>query len=303
MSIDVSNQQIGLALAYYRQLAPTGDNSGVIDSATTLLTPLPPLPYMSTKTCHPSYAFLRRSQLDATTSNSLRREERTLEIANQLAQLAKQREVNGILVRWPGDLGGVVCGSAFNEGGGVAKNREEADHLLISLKDDETSSRDPPLEHGDGSMGYLRGRILYLLDKCCSGHGHDETIALTESLLVEGVRPFTLWDTSNSEQNWVLHQQHHNNAHSDVVSISSSVNRVDKYGNSFSEMDSWGRSAIFGNKPPLQHQREGRFRYSSKQPIYGYRVSSEFSSSQFSSGNFSRPHRDDFDTFKTERRT
>jgi hypothetical protein len=307
LSIDVSNQQIGLALAYYRQQAPAHEtNSHAYDvennnnnsdvnsnSATTLLTPLPPIPYMSNKPYHPSYAFLHRPEMDTKTAaatNPLRRKERTTEVANQLAHLAKQREVNGILIRWPGDLGGFVCGSTTKEG--VNKNREE-DQLLLSLEDGGESISnalaDTVHEHGDGSKGYLRGRILYVLDSCCSSHGHNETRVSSEPLLMEGVRPFALWDTSNSEQNWVLNQQHKR--------TSTFVNRVDKYGNSFTETDSWGRSAIFGNRPPKPTQ--GQFRYSSKQLHYGYRVSSEFGSSNGASEKPSRtPHRDNFDSFQ-----
>jgi len=288
-------------LAYYRQQAPAHETNSHADdaennnnsdvnsnSATTLLTPLPPIPYMSNKPYHPSYAFLHRPEFK-TTTNSLRRKERTLEIANQLAQLAKQREVNGILIRWPGDLGGFVCGSTSK--GEVNKNREE-DQLLLSLEDGgesmNTALADTAHKHGDGSMGYLRGRILYVLDSCCSSHGHNETRVSSEPLLMEGVRPFALWDTSNSEQNWVLNQQHKSTTY---------VNRVDKYGNSFTEMDSFGRSAIFGNRPPKPTQ--GQFRYSSKQLHYGYRVSSEFGSSISASENPSRsPHRDNFDIFQ-----
>ena len=214
MSIDISNQQIGLALAYYRQQTPASEemksevdesenNSGFSNSATTLLTCLPPLPYMSNKPYHSSYAFLHRpdDNID-TTTNSMRREERTVEVANQLAHLAKQREVNGILIRWPGDLGGVVCDSKAKEEK-ARNNRDESDELLLSLDYDEQNSdssishEGASYEHGDGSMGYLRGRILYVLDSCCNSHGHNETKVSSDPLLMEGVRPFALWDTSN----------------------------------------------------------------------------------------------------------
>jgi len=307
LCIDITNQQIGLSLAYYRQQIPAHDETdsnaennnnseSVSNNATTLITPLPPIPYMSNKPYHPSYAFLHRPELDkqqATTS--LRRKERTLEIANQLAHLAKQREVNGILIRWPGDLGGFVCGSTTSKEE-VSKTREE-DQLLLSLEDDGRRSSSSNIgqagtvhEHGDGSMGYLRGRILYVLDSCCNSHGHNETKVSSEPLLMEGARPFALWDTSNSEQDWVLDPQH--------KSTPSSTNRVDKYGNSFTETDSWGRSAIFGNNPPKPTQ--GQFRYSSKQLHYGYRVSCEFGSSKAASEKLpSRaPHRDNFDSFQ-----
>lgn len=314
MSIDVTNQQIGLALAYYRQQAPAQEtnshssddaedngnaNSSVSNSAaTTLLTPLPPIPYMSNKPYHPSYAFLHRPEIDTKTAatNSLRRKERTLEIANQLAHLAKQREVNGILVRWPGDMGGFVCGASSK--GEVSKNREE-DQLMLSLEDDgrSSSSNIAPAdntvpEHGDGSMGYLRGRILHVLDSCCSSHGHNKTKVSSEPLLMEGVRPFALWDTSYTEQEWVLNPQQHNSA------FTSYMNRVDKYGNSFTETDAFGRSAVFGNRPPKPTQ--GQFRYSSKQLHHGYRVSSEFGSLKTASSEkpSRRLHRDNFDSFQ-----
>jgi len=312
LSIDISNQQIGLALAYYRQQTPASEemksevdesennSGGFSNSATTLLTCLPPLPYMSNKPYHSSYAFLHRpdNNID-TTTNSMRREERTVEVANHLAHLAKQREVNGILIRWPGDLGGVVCDSEAKEEK-ARNNRDESDELLLSLDYDEQNSdssishEGSSYEHGDGSMGYLRGRILYVLDSCCNSHGHNETKVSSDPLLMEGVRPFALWDTSNSELNWVKHQHRNNDDNSWSV-----MNRSDKFGNSFTEMDAWGRSAIFGNKPPLQHQRKGCFRYSSKELHYGYRVSSEFGSSKAASGNYYRPHhQDDFDTFQ-----
>ena len=260
------------------------------NSATTLLTCLPPLPYMSNKPYHSSYAFLHRPD---TTTNSMRREDRTIEVANQLAHLAKQREVNGILIRWPGDLGGVVCESKAKEER-ARNSRDESDELLLSLdydkqkSDSSISHEGASHEHGDGSMGYLRGRILYVLDSCCNSHVHNETKISSDPLLMEGVRPFALWDTSNSELNWVKGDK-----------SSSVMNRSDKFGNSFTEMDAFGRSAIFGNNPPLQHQRKGCFRYSSKELHYGYRVSSEFGSSKAASGNYYRPHhQDDFDTFQ-----
>mmetsp|Transcript_1184 Transcript_1184/g.1958 ORF Transcript_1184/g.1958 Transcript_1184/m.1958 type:complete len:458 (-) Transcript_1184:38-1411(-) len=307
LCIDITNQQIGLSLAYYRQQIPAHDDTdsnaennnnseSVSNNATTLITPLPPIPYMSNKPYHPSYAFLHRPELDkqqATTS--LRRKERTLEIANQLAHLAKQREVNDILIRWPGDLGGFVCGSSTSKEE-LSKTREE-DQLLLSLEDDGRRSSSSNIgqtgtvhEHGDGSMGYLRGRILFVLDSCCNSHGHNETKVSSEPLLMEGARPFALWDTSNSEQDWVLDPQH--------KSTPSSTNRVDKYGNSFTETDSWGRSAIFGNNPPKPTQ--GQFRYSSKQLHYGYRVSCEFGSSKAASEKppSRAPHRDNFDSFQ-----
>lgn len=300
LCIDVTNQQIGLSLAYYRQQVPAPDETnsnaennnseGGSNSATTLITPLPPIPYMSNKPYHPSYAFLHRPEDKQQATTSLRRKERTLEIANQLAHLAKQREINGILIRWPGDLGGFVCNSTTTKEE-VSKNREE-DQLLLSLENSSSTNStqsDRVHEHGDGSMGYLRGRILFVLDSCCNSHGHNETKVCSEPLLKEGVRPFALWDTSNSEQEWVLGQQRD--------SATSSTKRVDKYGNSFTETDSWGRSAIFGNRPPKPTQ--GQFRYSSKQLHYGYRVSCEFGSSNADSTQVSRaPHRDNFDSFQ-----
>jgi len=305
LCIDVTNQQIGLSLAYYRQQVPAPDESssdaenknseGGSNSATALITPLPPIPYMSNKPYHPSYAFLHRpDELDkqqATTS--LRRKERTLEIANQLAHLAKQREINGILIRWPGDLGGFVCNSTTSAKEEVSPKNREEDQLLLSLENSSSTNSaqsDTVHEHGDGSMGYLRGRILFVLDSCCNSHGHNETKVSSEPLLKEGVRPFALWDTSNSEQEWVLGQQRN--------SKTSSTKRVDKYGNSFTETDSWGRSAIFGNRPPKPTQ--GQFRYSSKQLHYGYRVSCEFGSSNADSIQppTHAPHRDNFDSFQ-----
>ena len=302
LAIDVTNQQIGLALAYYRQQAldheetnsDLGDNNDSA-TATTLITPLPPIPYMSNKPYHPSYAFLHRPNLKDQGTKSLQRKERTLEIAYQLAQLAKQREVNGILIRWPGDLGGFVCSSTASPEE-VFKNREE-DQMLLSLETDGTidsinnRQADTVQKHAaDGSMGYLRGRILYVLDCCCDSNGHNESKVSPEPLLMEGLRPFALWDTSDSEHEWVLNQKHQ--------ATPSTANRVDKYGNSFTETDSWGRSAIYGNRPPKPTQ--GQFRYSSKQLHYGYRVSSEFGSSSSSAVETpSRsPLQDNFDSFQ-----
>lgn len=63
MSVDISNHQIGIACAYRRhqppatRLQPDDDGMFPASSATTI-TPLPPLPYLSSEAYHASYAFL-----------------------------------------------------------------------------------------------------------------------------------------------------------------------------------------------------------------------------------------------------
>ena len=121
MAIDIANHHIGIALAYYRQLKASAqqeldhstetestsrENDMNMDSdsnnhvaVTTSITALPPIPYMSSDPYHPSYAFLHHHLPGV---RNLDRVDRTMEVADQLAQLAIDRKVKGILVRWPG---------------------------------------------------------------------------------------------------------------------------------------------------------------------------------------------------------
>eukprot|EP00578_Thalassiosira_sp_NH16_P011819 CAMPEP_0181104462 /NCGR_PEP_ID=MMETSP1071-20121207/15446_1 /TAXON_ID=35127 /ORGANISM="Thalassiosira sp., Strain NH16" /LENGTH=429 /DNA_ID=CAMNT_0023187673 /DNA_START=387 /DNA_END=1676 /DNA_ORIENTATION=- len=277
MAVDICNDHIGIALAYYRQNqeAPqqTSKNENWTDfssaATTTSLTALPPIPYMSSDPYHPSYAFLHHHRPEtANMIQSLDRVERTTEVADQLAQLAIDRKVNGILVRWPGDLASTVSVASPN----IESRREiEEGHLLSHADANRGHAGGVGNVKPDGSMGYMRGRILYVLDACCTSHGHNQNNVHSEPLLTEGVRPFALYDTSLSERNWIAYQQQ--NKHSKAVHPMI-PNRFDKYGNSLTGMDLFGRAAIFGNQPP--RPQHGKFRYSSKQQYFGYRVSNQF---------------------------
>lgn len=252
MSIDISNHQIGIALAYHRhqtlpQDTDTNENGPETNNVaiTTSLTALPPIPYMSNDPYHPSYAFLHHHRPETkNTIRSLDRVERTIEVADQLAQLAIDRKVKGILVRWPGDLASAVSG-----GGSHTESSRDAEEgqLLFHVDANRKNNSMVGNAKSDGSMGYMRGRILYVLDVACSSHGHNKSSVPSEPLLKEGLRPFALFDTSVSEQNWIAYQQqsnHYKPAHPQLPK------KQDKYGNSHTEMDPWGRAAIFGNQPP-----------------------------------------------------
>ncbi|KAL7542847.1 hypothetical protein ACHAXR_012945 [Thalassiosira sp. AJA248-18] len=286
MAIDITNHQIGIALAYHRQQSLPNDasykNRDGTESAhkgndmsnnnasiSTSLTALPPIPYMSRDPYHPSYAFLHHHRHEDGMRN-LDRVQRTVEVADQLAQLAHERKVKGILVRWPGDLASAVSSGRTNE---ESMREVEEDESLFPAEPNRRNGGGAGVRNAksDGSMGYMRGRILYLLDKCCTSHGHDKEHVSSEPLLMEGSRPFVLWDTSRSEQNWISYQQRNKHSKHARPMI---PKRQDKYGNSLTEMDPWGRAAVFGNQPP--EPMHGRFYYSSKQQYFGYRVSSQF---------------------------
>ena len=283
MAIDITNNCIGIALAYHRQhdipnrevssqQIAESENNTDDNISTTSIVALPQIPYLSSDPYHPSYAFLHHHRQESLNNvRDLDRVERTLEIADQLAQLAIDRQVRGILVRWPGDLASTVSGGEKeNE---ETSQVEEGDLLLPNIQEINIASNTKKL--ADGSMGYMRGRILYVLDKCCTSHGHVKTNNALEPLLVEGNRPFALWDTSISEQTWISYEQE--NKHSKSKNAQPRIpKRQDKYGNSLTGMDLFGRAAIFGNQPPDPQQ--GKHRFSSKQQYSGYRVSTQFGS-------------------------
>lgn len=287
MAIDITNNHIGIALAYYRQQSTpsvsVGSDNDDTDNNTqahiaTSITPLPPIPYMSDRPYHPSYAFLHHHQPDGAHNmpRCLERIERTIEIADQLAQLAINRQVKGIVVRWPGELASAV-GSGSSELSKPKSTREvDEGNLLYSTTTIRNVGRDVGFKSvSDGSMGYMRGRILYLLDKCCTRHGHAQTnVHNMDPLLMEGSRPFTLFDTSVSERDWIVCKQptDRNNARQNEMH---QLKNRDKYGNSVAEVDLWGRCPIFGNQPPLPQQ--GKFYYSSMESSHsGYTVSTHF---------------------------
>jgi len=312
MAIDITNNCIGIALAYHRQhdipnrevssrQIAESENNTDDNISTTSIVALPPIPYLSSDPYHPSYAYLHHHRQESLNNvRDLDRVERTLEIADQLAQLAIDRQVRGILVRWPGDLASTVSGGETKENEQTSQV-EEGDLLLPNIQENNIACNTKKL--ADGSMGYMRGRILYVLDKCCSSHGHAKTNnpSSLEPLLVEGNRPFALWDTSISEQNWISYEQENNhskpkNAHPRIPK------RQDKYGNSLSEMDLFGRAAIFGNQPPDPQQ--GKHRFSSKQQYSGYRVSAQFGS--VAKNEISKSQQslnENFDSFDIESRT
>ena len=257
MAVDIKDECIGIALAYHRQVKQRGNegnsdwdaDNGTI--ATTSINPLPPLPYMSRDSHHPSYSFLRMYRpfkgVDGMYPKP-ERLERTLEVAVQLAQLSTQRSVKSILVRWPGD------GAAIGFGGVLRSENIEwikgVDHdLLAEFRMNsgyKVSLRD--------TYGYQRGRILHVLDQCCGGiAGHN---ASSHSLLMEGSRLFALWDTPD-DQKLVTLPSRVDPSHQCEVHHSSfkSNDRLDKYGNSIAEIDQWGRAPIFG-MPPVCNQKK-----------------------------------------------
>lgn len=294
MAIDITNQHIGIALAYYRRQStpPASIGSDNDDTDTdnnihaliaTSITPLPPLPYMSNRPYHPSYAFLHHHQPDGAHNmpRCLDRFERTIEVADQLAQLAINRQVRGIVVRWPGELASTVAvGGGGNGELSTPKSTREVDegNLLYSTTTAiRNVGRDVGFKNGsDGTMGYMRGRILYLLDKCCTRHGHAQTnVHNMEPLLMEGSRPFALFDTSVSERDWIVRKQPTDRSSSSRQNDVHQFKFKDKYGNSVAEVDLWGRCPIFGNQPPRPQQ--GKFYYSSMESSHSdYTVSSHF---------------------------
>ncbi|KAL7544554.1 hypothetical protein ACHAWF_007935 [Thalassiosira exigua] len=272
MAVDISNYQIGLALAYYRHQKPNesevyNGNDDNDANAVTTISALPPIPYLSNAPYHPSYAFLHHHKPGGDMMSSFGRVDRTIVIADQLAQLAHDRNVKGILVRWPGDLASTVCGVQTN----TRSTRQAEEGQLLFPVEGRREKAVAQSEKSDGSQGYMRGRILYVLDKCCATHGHNQNSVLSDPLLREGSRPFALWDTSHNEQDWITYEQQDKHSRPLRPLI---PKRADKYGNSLTEMDLWGRAAIFGNEPPPP--MHGKFYYSSKQHYSGYRVSCEF---------------------------
>lgn len=301
MAIDITNYRIGIALAYHKQQTSAGreEDDTIV---TTSITALPPIPYISSKPYHPSYAFLHHHRPENLEMiRSLDREERTLEVADQLAQLAIDRKVKGVLVRWPGDLASAVCGGNGNESKveEVSRQIEDGQLLLPNISSTDSNGAGNTNQNSDGSMGYMRGRIIYMLDKCCSSYGHaktNNTSSVEEPLITEGSRPFCLWDTSLSEQNWISYDEQENSrSNKQYVHHPRILQRQDKYGNSLTEMDDFGRAAVFGNQPP--DPQRGKHHYSSKQLYSGYRVSTLFGANIDGKGSsMSDPlHNDSFD--------
>jgi hypothetical protein len=302
MAIDITNHHIGIALAHHQpQSLSNGNekqNSNGNTAIATSITALPPIPYMSNQPYHPSYAFLHRHRrpregtdcISTRARGGFDRVQRTMEVADQLALLATERKVKGILVRWPGNLASAVsdgdCGSDRGNQSleSITRQREFEEgtfHFRSSQTDDRTMvGTTAPAEvfreniKSEGSMGYMRGRILYVLDKCTAYRGRDETNEPSLGpLLGEATRPFALFDTSVTEQNWIVRDREcasdKNNPY-----ISQARTRVDKYGNSLTELDLWGRCPVYGNQPPPPHH--GKYYFSSKEKYSGYRVSSNF---------------------------
>lgn len=216
-----------------------------------------------------------------------------MEVADQLALLAQERKVRGVLVRWPGDLasavsgGGDSRGSASRSAGSVSREFEEGAFHLCPPETTGDRTMDgivyPTEAYGDdarsdGSVGYMRGRILHVLDKCTSHHGRAGTDAPSSGpLLAETARPFALFDTSITELEWIVRDREEvrrARGDGDDPSAKFPTRREDKYGNSLTEMDVWGRCPVYGNRPPLPHR--GKYYFSSKEKRSGYRVSSHF---------------------------
>jgi len=133
MAIDVTTQHIGIALGYHlpQSLASNDkqyDNSNTCNDefnvralGSTTITALPPIPYMSDQPYHPSYA----SFADKHTTRTQDRDVRTIEVANQLAQLATERKVIGVLVRWPGELATTIAGDGCEDWDGYDQREAE----------------------------------------------------------------------------------------------------------------------------------------------------------------------------------
>jgi hypothetical protein len=300
MSIDVTTQHIGIALAYhlpqslarndkqYDNSYTANDEFNVRALGSTTITALPPIPYLSDQPYHPSYTFA-----DNHATRTRCRDVRTIEIANQLAELAAERKAIGLLVRWPGELATTITGDGCEDWYGYDQfhsnvfTREER-ALLIDSADcrtptstreegtiliDSTKSRVHRNNHkSDGSMGYMRGRILYLLDKCTSSSSSSSS----GPLLGETSRPFALFDTSETEQNWIVYDRQH--AFTGYMHKLIPTKRHDCFGNSLTEADCFGRRPVFGNEPPLL-QKQGKYFYSSTEKYSGYHASSHFGTS------------------------
>ena len=253
MAVDIRDEYIGIALGYHRHVKQsTSSKDSELDIehngiATTSINPLPPLPYMSRDPHHPSYSFrYRHKPVTAVEGMALKppRVERTIEVALELAQLASQRSVKSVLVRWPGD------GAALGLDGRI---RTDNDEWTKGIEGGLLSGFSDKMNAGykinfNGTLGYQRGRILYVLDKCCGVVGHNTTVSST--LLVEGSRPFAFWDTLDTQELITLSSRLDPSQQCEVQHSTSRNNeRLDKYGNSLTEMDQWGRAPIFGMPP------------------------------------------------------
>eukprot|EP00804_Cyclotella_cryptica_P030057 CCRYP_016960-RB/>CCRYP_016960-RB protein AED:0.10 eAED:0.10 QI:289/1/1/1/0.5/0.33/3/361/442 len=261
MAIDIRNDYIGIALAYHRQnrMQPAAHEDMKFDSddgstcnSTTSITPLPPLPYMSCAPHHPSYSFRHRHRPVRTVIGMPKkppRVERTLEVALQLAQLASERGVKSVLVRWPGG------GASLGLGGGVREEYGEWKQVDEDLLLGSHDKMNIGYKMKQQSLGYQRGRILYVLDKCCGVLGHN--VSTSSSFLMEGSRPFALWDTSENEEVLTLSSRLDSTQQCELhLSTSSNTDRLDRYGNSISAIDQWGRAPIFGMPPEYSLKRK-----------------------------------------------
>lgn len=251
MAIDIRNEDIGIALAYHRhhRIQPAVQENmefdahdGNKDNSTTSITPLPPLPYMSCAPDHRSYSFRHRHRPMRSVSGmpkKLPRVERTLEVASQLAQLACERGVKSVIVRWPGGGASLGLGAGVREEYGHWEKVEE-NSLLASYDNINIGYK-----MKQQSLGYQRGRILYVLDKCCGTLSHHPSTF--SPFLIEGSRPFALWDTSENEELMTLSSRLDRTPQCEVhLSTPTNIDRLDKYGNSISVVDEWGRAPIFG---------------------------------------------------------
>lgn len=283
MAIDVTTQHIGIALGYhlpqsfasndkqYDNSNTCNDEFNVRALGSTTITALPPIPYMSDQPYHPSYASFADKHAIRTQDRDLR----TIEVANQLAQLATERKVIGVLVRWPGELATTIAGGGCDDWNGYDQ-REEGKLLIDSTKRRVQSSSVSRIllkgNKSDGSMGYMRGRILYLLDKCTSSSSSSSS----GPLLGETSRPFAFFDTSETEQNWIVYDRQH--AFTGKMHKLIPTKRHDCFGNSLTEADCFGRRPVFGNELPLL-QMQGKYFYSSTEKYSGYHASSHFGTS------------------------
>lgn len=164
----------------------------------------------------------------------------------------------------------------------------------------------------EGTMGYRRGRVLYFLDKCCmtdksnsvntSGKSNNNSNRDVPAFLSDGARSFAFWDSSFHEHKWMhsrivsqngiqtRHQQQQQRQHQ-YHHLTAPIERVDRYGNSLTAVDQWGRAPIFGmppedlllrfrkhredqaqkkNSQQQQQNDRGSFYYSSKHQFAGY---------------------------------
>ena len=257
MAVDIRDEYIGIALGYHRE-SKVSSRTGEADFdtdfktiATTSINPLPPLPYMSRDPHHPSYSFHykhRPVRPVAGMPSRPHRIERTMEVALQLAQLSTQRSVKSVLVRWPGG------GAALGLGGHLRIDNED---WANEVEEDLIAGLRMTAGHKVcfyGTLGYQRGRILYVLDKCCGVFGHNAS----SSLLMEGSRPFALWDTLDDCELITLSSRLDPSQQCEVPHSSKPNDRLDKYGNSIAEMDQWGRAPIFGMPPDYRNHSQSK---------------------------------------------